>query len=76
MVLEVKKEDTHLKVRPIWFQRCYYSALGAEWKGPPIGCVLLLVAVSPSMHLYIMARNPGPIQERDICKQLLIPSDR
>ena len=26
--------------------------------------------------LYIMARNPGPIQERDICKQLLIPSDR
>ena len=53
-----------------------YSAPGAEWKGPPIGCVLLLVAVSPSMHLYIMARNPGPMQERDICKQLLIPSDR
>ena len=28
------------------------------------------------VRLYIMARNPSPIQERDFCKQLRIPSDR
>ena len=56
MVWGVKGVRENSKVESVLFETgelYFLTVAGTEWKGPPIGCVLLLIAVRPKNQMSV-----------------------